>query len=100
LFEPSTVRDALIGAFAGGVSGFVTTPLDVCKTYLQTQSKKGKFVGEMSVPYYTGFVSCFKGLYRRNGIKALFTGSTVRCSWTGFHSVIMFTTYEFMLKYV
>jgi hypothetical protein len=51
LFEPSTVRDALIGAFAGGVSGFVTTPLDVCKTYLQTQSKKGKFVGEMSVPY-------------------------------------------------
>jgi Mitochondrial carrier protein len=100
-FEPSMARDAIVGAFAGTVAGFVTTPLDVCKTYLQTQQKpQPKFVGSAPTPYYNSIWACLKGVYERRGIPGLFTGARIRSFWTGAHSLIMLSMYEFGLKYM
>lgn len=92
--------DAFSGYLAGIVSGFITTPLDVTKTYLQTQQRPTpKFVGIMPTPYYPTIWTCLVGIYARGGMRGLFTGGRIRSIWTGGQSLIMFTMYEGFLKY-
>ncbi|CAG8682583.1 5690_t:CDS:2 [Acaulospora morrowiae] len=99
-----------IGAFAGGLAGAMTTPLDVMKTLLQTQKHiktKNPFSQKQSVTttpsttkithYYTGILEGMQWNYKHYGISALFRGLLPRVSWTAMQSGIMFVIYEQVL---
>ena len=100
-------HDMVAGAVSGSIAGILTTPLDVVKTFLQTQTpvprtavfleldaaeNKGKAI------HYNGIKSAFVGIYKQRGLRALFSGVSVRCVWTGSQSMIMFLCYEFFLQ--
>ena len=43
--ELKSAETSVIGALAGAVTGFATTPLDVIKTRLMTQGERGQYKG-------------------------------------------------------
>jgi hypothetical protein len=100
------VQELVLGATAGIVAGAITTPLDVIKTYLQTQTRRAmpaaEFVkldsGIPLAPHYTGVRSALVGIYWRSGVKGLFRGIGPRCAWTGSQSMLMFVLYETFLS--
>lgn len=106
-----SVHEMGAGAFAGIIAGGVTTPLDVIKTYLQTQkpldltkmnvlNKNGslsKLPSHRPV-HYTGIISAAKGIYTTTGFTGLFSGAAPRMIWTGSQSMIMFLLYEQCMK--
>lgn len=87
--ELSVHSELITGAVAGGLTGFVTTPLDVLKTRLQTKA------GSHSLS------SIFRGLiemYRAGGIPLLFSGVVPRVVWVSVQSSIMFLVYQEVMK--
>jgi hypothetical protein len=103
----SACHDMISGAASGAIAGGITTPLDVIKTYLQTQ-KKSKGTAFLSTAdldvkvknvgtSYNGVASALKGIYRQSGIWGLYSGVGVRMGWTGCQSMIMFVLYEHIL---
>jgi hypothetical protein len=101
-------QELTTGATAGIIAGAITTPLDVVKTYLQTQSKKqstirAEFVkldGIPLAPHYSGVATAALGIYGRSGLKGLFRGIVPRCTWTGAQSMLMFVLYETFLSFI
>ncbi|TPX65637.1 hypothetical protein SpCBS45565_g05035 [Spizellomyces sp. 'palustris'] len=97
------------GALAGSLAGFITTPVDVIKTYLQTQSRppsRNAFVDlskvgtpPASAPYYSGIGPALRGIYKARGIRGLFSGAVPRMVWTGSQSTVMFLVYEWLLTW-
>lgn len=75
---------SLCGSFAGGIAACVTTPLDVVKTRLMTQSP-----GQ-----YSGIVNCLQTVVREEGMGALFAGVLPRMSSIAFGGAIFFGAYE------
>ena len=66
----------LAGAIAGGAASFITMPLDVCKTLLNTQeSAVLKATQKQEV---RGFFNAFKTVWRMAGWRGLFNGLTPR----------------------
>jgi solute carrier family 25 (mitochondrial S-adenosylmethionine transporter), member 26 len=70
------------GFVAGGLSGFLTTPLDVVRTRLMLLESKG------SVP------TVLNELWREGGCRSLFKGVSMRCLWISAGGSIFFTSYE------
>lgn len=64
-----------MGALAGGVTGFVTTPLDCIKTRLMTDT--------CAVNPLNGVYDCAKRIVKEEGAKALFKGAGPRVLWIG-----------------
>ncbi|XP_050595568.1 mitoferrin-2 isoform X4 [Bombus affinis] len=77
------------GALAGAVAAAVTTPLDVCKTLLNTQS--GVQV--------QGMIDAIKTIYRYGGLRGYFRGLNARVLYQMPATTICWSTYEFF-KYV
>ncbi|KAK9722893.1 Mitochondrial carrier protein [Popillia japonica] len=77
------------GAVAGAFAAAVTTPLDVCKTLLNTQQ-----VGATS-----GLLQAIKTVYRLGGSKAYFRGMQARIMYQMPSTAICWSTYEFF-KYL
>ncbi|XP_077245789.1 S-adenosylmethionine carrier 1, chloroplastic/mitochondrial-like isoform X2 [Tasmannia lanceolata] len=78
-------ENAIIGAFAGAVTGAITTPLDVIKTRLMVQGP---------VNQYKGFFDCVQTIVREEGPRALLKGIGPRVLWIGIGGSIFFGVLE------
>ena len=89
---------AFIGAFAGMLTGAVTTPLDVVKTRLMTQgsmktaTRSGK--GEVGKQRYRGVADCVVRMVAEEGWGSLLKGIGPRVTWIGIGGGIFFFTLE------
>ena len=79
----------LNGAFAGGVSAFITTPIDVVKTRLMTDGGKG---------VYKSFSQSLKLIAAQDGIAKLWSGWHVRVFYTTIGGMMFFGTFEAVIK--
>ncbi len=87
-----TAEDLLAGAVAGGLSVFVTNPLDVACARLMTQNwtkPSEKFM-------YSGTMDCLAKVVRTEGIRGLWSGSLARTLSVAPLSAITFGIYEKM----
>ncbi|XP_071921078.1 S-adenosylmethionine carrier 1, chloroplastic/mitochondrial-like isoform X2 [Coffea arabica] len=82
LNDPET---AMIGAFAGAITGAITTPLDVIKTRLMVQG---------SAKQYEGILHCVGTIVREEGTSSLFKGIGPRVLWIGIGGSIFFGVLE------
>lgn len=77
-------QGSLCGSAAGGIAAGLTTPLDVVKTRLMTQSP-----GQ-----YAGVTSCLRSILKDEGAGALFAGAVPRMTSIAFGGAIFFGAYE------
>jgi len=86
------------GAAAGAVAAAATTPLDVCKTLLNTQAvhtttgPHGSTHGSVVVE---GLVNAVTTVYRCRGIRGYFSGVTARIVFQTPATAISWSVYEF-----
>ncbi|WVZ62745.1 hypothetical protein U9M48_012455 [Paspalum notatum var. saurae] len=78
-------ENAIIGAFAGAITGALTTPLDVMKTRLMIQGQANQ---------YRGFIDCAQTIMREEGAGAFFKGVEPRVLWIGIGGSIFFGVLE------
>ncbi|KAH9607971.1 hypothetical protein KSS87_006258 [Heliosperma pusillum] len=78
-------ENAVIGAFAGALTGAITTPLDVIKTRLMVQG---------SANQYNGIVDCVQTVIKEEGAPALLKGIGPRVLWIGIGGSIFFGVLE------
>ncbi|KAM7416549.1 hypothetical protein PAMA_018554 [Pampus argenteus] len=88
----------LSGAAAGAVSAAVTTPLDVCKTLLNTQENVALNSVNIS-GHLTGMANAFRTVYRLGGFGAFFKGIQARVIYQMPSTAIAWSVYEFF-KYM
>ncbi|XP_060173169.1 S-adenosylmethionine carrier 1, chloroplastic/mitochondrial-like [Lycium barbarum] len=84
-------ENAMIGAFAGAITGAITTPLDVIKTRLMVQG---------SAKQYEGIMHCVNTIVREEGASTLFKGMGPRVLWIGIGGSIFFSVLERTKKLV
>ncbi|XP_059910842.1 mitoferrin-1 isoform X3 [Gadus macrocephalus] len=82
------------GALAGAVSAAVTTPLDVCKTLLNTQENTALDSVRVS-GHLTGMANAFRTVYRLGGAAAFFKGVQARVIYQMPSTAIAWSVYEF-----
>ncbi|KAJ6413506.1 hypothetical protein OIU84_006327 [Salix udensis] len=85
--ELNDPENAVIGAFAGALTGAITTPLDVIKTRLMVQ-------GSASANQYKGIIDCVSTVVREEGPSALLKGIGPRVLWIGIGGSIFFGVLE------
>ncbi|XP_022750165.1 S-adenosylmethionine carrier 1, chloroplastic/mitochondrial-like isoform X2 [Durio zibethinus] len=78
-------ENAILGAFAGAITGAVTTPLDVIKTRLMVQG---------SAKQYKGIFDCVRTIMKEEGSHALLKGIGPRVLWIGLGGSIFFGVLE------
>lgn len=84
----------LSGAAAGAISAAITTPLDVCKTLLNTQENVA--LSSMNISgHLSGMVNTFRTVYRLGGIPAFFKGVQARVIYQMPSTAIAWSVYEF-----
>ncbi|XP_028852843.1 mitoferrin-1 isoform X2 [Denticeps clupeoides] len=84
----------LSGAAAGAVSAAVTTPLDVCKTLLNTQENSVLSSVQVS-GHLSGMANAFRTVYRLGGLPAFFKGVQARVIYQMPSTAIAWSVYEF-----
>lgn len=85
------------GAVAGGLAGVITTPLDVVKTRIQTQSPASEG-GGAHVDNST--VRALRSIFAVEGLRGVFAGVGPRLVWTATQSSIMLLVYQSTIKYL
>lgn len=83
--ELNDPENAIIGAFAGALTGAMTTPLDVVKTRLMIQGSGNQ---------YKGVFDCVQTVVREEGPAALLKGIGPRVLWIGIGGSIFFGVLE------
>lgn len=104
-YHPSS--HMLSGALAGAVAAAATTPLDVCKTLLNTQEAQSVHVMQTGVAatsapaarHISGLGEAFRAVYRMGGVPAFFKGVQARVIYQMPSTAISWSVYEFF-KYV
>ncbi|KAG0558748.1 hypothetical protein KC19_10G051000 [Ceratodon purpureus] len=82
----------LCSAFAAGL----TNPMDVIKTRLQVQGKSNVH----STTEYSGAWDAARTIYKHEGMGGFARGMTSRMLWVAPSAMIMFTTYDQMMKWL
>ncbi|KAJ1525289.1 hypothetical protein ONE63_010112 [Megalurothrips usitatus] len=77
------------GGIAGGIAAAITTPLDVCKTLLNTQQAART----------DGFFEAVKTVHRLGGVRGFFRGLAARVLFVCPSTAICWSTYE-LFKYL
>lgn len=90
-YNPSS--HMLSGACAGAVAAAATTPLDVCKTLLNTQES---LAWNSNI---TGMANAFRTVYQVGGVTAYFRGVQARVIYQIPSTAIAWSVYEFF-KYI
>uniref|UniRef100_A0A8C5QI05 Solute carrier family 25 member 28 n=1 Tax=Leptobrachium leishanense TaxID=445787 RepID=A0A8C5QI05_9ANUR len=86
------------GACAGAVAAAVTTPLDVCKTLLNTQESMA--LNSLNTSgHITGMANAFRTVYQVGGVAAYFRGVQARVIYQVPSTAISWSVYEFF-KYI
>ncbi|KAL3592598.1 hypothetical protein D5086_011238 [Populus alba] len=83
--DPKDAEIAIVGAFAGAITGAMTTPLDVVKTRLMVQG---------SANQYKGIFDCARTIAKEEGTRALLKGLGPRVLWIGVGGAIFFGVLE------
>ena len=94
-YNPSS--HVLSGACAGAVAAAATTPLDVCKTLLNTQESLA--LNSNLTGHITGMASAFRTVYQVGGVTAYFRGVQARVIYQIPSTAIAWSVYEFF-KYL
>lgn len=76
------------GAIAGGISAFLTTPIDVVKTRIMTSGDK--------TFDFRRFIPTLKNVYDNEGFGKLFSGVYIRVFYISVGGMIFFGTNEFL----
>lgn len=84
----TATEELMLGGVAGGLTGFLTTPLDLAKTRLMTQGSVG------GVQEYKGIVDCLIKVGKKEGINGLFKGSIARVIWLIPFTAVYFGVHE------
>lgn len=84
--ELQTWEASVCGSIAGAVSAALTTPLDVVKTRLMTQSAV--------TPKYNGIVHGITTIAKEEGAQALMSGVVPRVIWISLGGAVFFGAYE------
>ncbi|KAM4615717.1 mitoferrin-1 [Polymixia lowei] len=82
------------GAAAGAVSAAITTPLDVCKTLLNTQENVALNSVHIS-GHLTGMANAVRTVYQLGGLAAFFKGVQARVIYQMPSTAIAWSVYEF-----
>jgi solute carrier family 25 S-adenosylmethionine transporter 26 len=77
-----------LGAISGACAAAVTTPLDVAKTRLMTQTLVA------SELRYTGVLHALTKVYEEGGVRALFAGIKPRVAWISVGGAIFIGSFE------
>lgn len=77
-------KGALCGSLAGGLTGFLTTPLDVIKTRTMLAS----------APPNHNPIEAMRVLVREGGLPRLFAGAIPRTAWISLGGLLFFGAYE------
>uniref|UniRef100_A0A8C1CEE3 Solute carrier family 25 member 28 n=1 Tax=Cyprinus carpio carpio TaxID=630221 RepID=A0A8C1CEE3_CYPCA len=83
------------GALAGAIAAAATTPLDVCKTLLNTQESLALDSVSQSGRHITGLGHAFRTIYRLGGLPAYFKGVQARVIYQMPSTAISWSVYEF-----
>ncbi|KAL2479166.1 Mitochondrial substrate carrier family protein [Forsythia ovata] len=86
----STIEGLLLGGVAGGLSAYLTTPLDVVKTRLQVQGTTVR---------YNGWLDAVHKIWFTEGIRGMFRGSIPRIMWYIPASALTFMAVEFLREH-
>ncbi|KAJ8013763.1 hypothetical protein DPEC_G00033170 [Dallia pectoralis] len=98
-YNPSS--HVLSGALAGAIAAAATTPLDVCKTLLNTQESlvavpaAGQTGGRALHGHITGLAHAFRTVYRLGGVPGFFKGVQARVIYQMPSTAISWSVYEF-----
>lgn len=86
------------GAVAGGVSAAITTPLDVCKTLLNTQESSA--LNKLNESRITGIRNAIQTVYAMQGIRGFFKGLCARIVYQMPSTALSFSVYEMFKHYL
>mmetsp|Transcript_12158 Transcript_12158/g.18457 ORF Transcript_12158/g.18457 Transcript_12158/m.18457 type:complete len:214 (+) Transcript_12158:823-1464(+) len=78
--------ELLAAAISGGITGFLTSPLDNIKTKLMVDAG------------YNGFFDCLFKTAKTNGVPSLFAGSAARVAWLMPFTAIYLPVYEIVKR--
>ncbi|KAG0557139.1 hypothetical protein KC19_11G105200 [Ceratodon purpureus] len=87
--EFSSWEELIMGGTAGGLSAFLTTPMDVLKTRLQIQGSRIR---------YKGWFDAWHQIWRHEGVKGFFRGAVPRVLWFVPASAVSFMAVEWLRK--
>ncbi|GMN54277.1 hypothetical protein TIFTF001_023411 [Ficus carica] len=83
----SSMEGLVLGGLAGGLSAYLTTPLDVIKTRLQVQGSSLR---------YNGWLDAIGRIWTTEGARGMFRGSIPRITWYVPASALTFMAVEFL----
>lgn len=95
-YNPSS--HMLSGALAGAIAAAATTPLDVCKTLLNTQESvalSSSTHNKGAHRQISGLSHAFRTVYRLGGLKGFFKGVQARVIYQMPSTAISWSVYEF-----